>query len=222
MSRFLVSAVLAAIIFSVWTAPSTAQTPPPSPTPAPQDLAKFGFPIVAASQTIQPDQSVTLTSGGQSITIPAGAYLVPVKFDFLVGDNAEWQKILDSSSEKIVATFAFRVTDVATDRLIGRANTGKGVQYRYTSPLVTGDTRIYRTSATKPPIFEKMEAAGNTIEGQTVARTFNGSGVGWFVTVPDESPTESSGMLTIVVAIVGGLVLLMAGIIGARLFRKKA
>ncbi len=220
MVRFLISFILATAIFSILISSSMAQSPAPSPTSVPQDLALFGFPTVAASQTVQPNQSVTLTSGGQSVTIPVGAYSVPVRFDLLVSDNLEWQKTLEDSSDKVVATFAFRVRDAATNNLIGRAS--KPLQYRFTSPLVSKDTQIYATSATTPPRLRLMEPDGNVLEGQTISRTFNGSGVGWFVTVPDDSPKESSGMLTVVVAIVGGLVLLIAGIIGARMFKKKA
>lgn len=220
MSRFLVSIAFAASLLGVWTSFSYAQTPAPSPTAAPQDLALFGYPTVAASQTVQPDQSVTLTTGGQSVTIPAGAYSVPVRFDLLVGDNSTWQKTLEDSSDTVVATFAFRVTDVSNNKLIGRAS--KPLQYKYTSPLVTKDTEIYATSATTPPKLLELSAENNVIEGQTISRTFNGSGVGWFVTVPGESKSETSGLMTIVVAIVGGLVLLIAGIIGARMIKKKA
>lgn len=221
MSRFLISIAFAASLLGVWTSSSYAQTPPPSPTAVPQDLALFGYPTVAASQTVQPDQSVTLTTGGQSVTIPVGAYSVPVRFDLLVGDNSTWQKTLEDSSDKVVATFAFRVTDISTNKLIGRAS--KPLQYKYTSPLVTKETGIYATSATTPPKLLALTPENNVIEGQTISRNFNGSGVGWFVTVPDESSSkESSGALTIVVAIVGGLVLLVVGIIVSRMIKKRA
>lgn len=218
MSRFLISATLAITLFAIGISPSLAQTPPPTSTPPPQDLALFGFPTVAISQTVQPDQSVTLTTGGQSLTIPAGAYAVPVRFDFLTGDNAKWQKTLDDSSDTVVTNFAFRVTDIATNKLIGRSD--KPLGYRYDGPLITKDAKIHATSATTPPKLLELPSENNLIAGKTISRSFSGSGVGWFISVPNESPGSSSA-LTLVIAIGGGLVLLVAGIVGARMLRRK-
>lgn len=216
MSRFLVSVTMAVALLAAGISYSFAQTP--TPTPAPQNLALYGFPTVVASQTIQPDQTVTITAGDQSVTIPAGAYAVPVRFDLLVGDNADWQKILNRS-DTVVATFAFRVTDLATNNLIGRAT--KPLTYRYDGPLITKDAKIYATSATTPPRLLELPSENNLIAGRTISRTFSGSGAGWFVTVPNESAPESSTAMTLLLAIGGGIVLLVAGMLGARMIKKR-
>ncbi len=220
MYRFLISVALAITLLAISVSTSLAQTPPPTPTPVPQDLALFGFPTVAVSQTVQPDQSVTLTTGGQSVTIPAGAYSVPVRFDFLTGDNAAWQRTLSETSDTIVASLAFRVANTATNNLIGRSS--KPLVYKYEGPLITKKAEIYATSATTPPKLLELPAENNLIAGKTISRTFSGSGVGWFISVPNESNSEKPNIaITVAFGIAGALSMLVIGFFGSRMIRRK-
>ncbi len=201
------SVVVSAAAQATSTAVATG-TPAPGP-----DLALFGYPTVGGTQTLAANAAGVVTAGAQSATIAANSYAVPVKFDLLVGDNANWQRILNNPAETVIATFAFRVTNTTTGQLISRG--ASGALYKLTDPRVNANTNIYVTTAANPAVATKLAATGNTIDGTTISRSFGSNAVGWFVTIPaaQTPPTGDSVLSTtqLLAMMAGGMVLLTLG-----------
>lgn len=194
--------------------PTATSTPAPTATPAPvPDLALFGYPTLGGTQTLAANAGGVITAGSQSATVAANSYTVPVKFDLLVGDNANWQRILNNPAETVIATFAFRVTDTTNGQLLSRG--ASGALYKLTDPRVNANTSIYLTTAANPSVVTKLAATGNTVEGQTISRTFGSNAVGWFVTVPTaQTPATGDSVLStnqLLAMMAGGVVFLTLG-----------
>ncbi len=173
------------------TAPTATQTAvppaptqaPPTATPAPApDLTQFGFPPVAAPRPVQPNESATITVGSQSVTITPGSFANPVRFDFLTGDNAFWQRQLNDPTRTAIATFAFRVTDLTTSQLVGRPN--NPLQWSFTAPRLSTAATVYAVSATTPPTLATLPPPPVLFSGQTLSSGLPLTIRGWFVTVP--------------------------------------
>jgi len=80
------------------------------------DLTKFGY-KVAKSMDVNPDQTVTITDGDQSVLIKPGSFDNPVTFELLTGDPGTWK---DAVKDRTVrAAFAFRITDKPRRRSSG-------------------------------------------------------------------------------------------------------
>lgn len=142
---------------------------------APPDFTKFGYPTVAKSMDIAPDQMVTVTAGDQSVTIRPGTFDVPVTFDLLTSDPATWK---DQVKDRTVrAAFAFRVTDKNTKAIIGQFK--QPVMYSYSGAGAQGSDAILNTSAATPPAITP-NATPITFDGK-VNHPFGGAGVGWLV-----------------------------------------
>ncbi len=193
-------------------APTVAPSPTPTPAPGP-DLALFGYPTIGGTQTLVANAAGVVTAGPQSATIAANSYSVPVKFDLLVGDNANWQRLLNNPAETVIATFAYRVTNTANGQLIARGNTG--ALYKLTDPRVNANTSIYVTTAANPAGITKLAATGNTLDGTTISRSFGSNAVGWFVTIPAaQVPPTGDVMLSttqLLAMIAGGMALMAIG-----------
>jgi hypothetical protein len=139
------------------------------------DFTMFGFPTVAASMDVTPDQAVTLTAGPQSVAIMAGTFDHPVTFDLLTGTPAAWQSQV--SGRTVRAAFAFRVTDKTTKAIVGMFK--QPVLYTYSGTDAQSTDAILNTSATTPPMIT-ANATPITFDGK-VHHSFGGAGVGWLV-----------------------------------------
>ena len=154
---------------------------------APADFTQFGFPTVAATVMFTPGTAATLTAGTQQVILPADFLSKPVKFELLTGDPAFFQPLLaaDDRSRPIVAVWAFRVTDVATNQLVGKFD--KPVQWSVTDSRIGPDSAVYNTSAATPPVVTDNPSPG-TVTGTTLAHPFGGAGVGWLAVGPAPAP----------------------------------
>lgn len=139
------------------------------------DFTMFGYPTVAASMAIAPDQSVTLTAGNQSVAIKAGTFDGPVTFDLLTGVPSAWQNQV--SGRTVRAAFAFRVTDTATKAILGGFK--QPVIYTYSGTDAQSTDAILNTTAASPPAITP-NSTPITFDGK-VNHPFGGSGVGWLV-----------------------------------------
>jgi hypothetical protein len=153
----------------------------------PPDFTQFGFPQVAASVTFTPGQAATLTAGNQQVVLPADFISKTVRFELLTGDPSFFQPLLasDDQGRPILAAWAFRVTDVATNQRVGRFD--KPVQWSVTDPRVAAGSSVYNTSPANPPAVTDNPTPG-TVTGTTFAHPFGGAGVGWLALGPAPAP----------------------------------
>lgn len=139
------------------------------------DLTKFGY-KVAKSMDVNPDQTVTITDGDQSVLIKPGTFDNPVTFDLLTGDPGTWK---DAVKDRTVrAAFAFRITDKTTKALIAMAKIP--VVYSYSGKDAKADDAIFNTPPASPPAAT-LNATPATFADGKVMHSFGGAGVGWLV-----------------------------------------
>ena len=142
----------------------------------PPDFTKFGYPTVAKSMDITPDQAVTITADERSIAIKAGTFDAPVTFDLLTSDPNTWKGMVQGRTVR--DAFAFRVTDKATKALV--ATFKQPVVYTYTDSDVQSTDTILNTSAANPPVITPNPAPITFAAGM-VSHSFGGAGVGWLL-----------------------------------------
>lgn len=139
------------------------------------DLTKFGY-KVAKSMDVNPDQTVTITDGDQSVLIKSGTFDNPVTFDLLTGDLGTWK---DAVKDRTVrAAFAFRITDKTTKALVAMAKVP--VVYSYSGKDAKADDAIFNTPPSSPPAAT-LNATPATFADGKVMHSFGGAGVGWLV-----------------------------------------
>jgi hypothetical protein len=149
------------------TAPIGAQGAP--------DFTKFGYPTVAKSMDLNPDQAATITAGDQSVAIKAGTFDNPVTFDLLTSEPSAWKDLVKDRTVR--AAFAFRVTDKNTKALIAQFK--QPVQYSYAGKDAAATDVILNTTAANPPVIT-VNGTPPTFDGK-VNHAFGGAGVGWLV-----------------------------------------
>lgn len=155
------------------TAPSASPSYPPG-------LSAFGFPNVTASVDYTPGQAATLSHGGLSVSIPAGAYSKPLKFQLLEGDTAYWQKFVPQG-QKVISAFAFRSIDPATGEIVAKYDAP--VVAALDDPAVTSQSVYYNTSPSNPPTATPNPVPA-TIQGHVLKHGNIASAVGWVITSP--------------------------------------
>src|SRR4051812_14208145 len=152
------------------------------------DFTKFGYPTVAASRDINPDEAITLTAGSQSVAIKPGTFDGPVTFDLLVSAPSAWQSLV--SNRTVRAAFAFRVTDRATKAIIGTFK--QPVTYTYNGADAQPTDTILNTSATTPPAITP-NTAPIAFDGG-VSHPFGGAGAAWLVvSAPTDAASGAAG-----------------------------
>jgi hypothetical protein len=191
-------------------------------TTGPADFTQFGYPTVAASVTFTPGQAATLTAGNQQVVLPADFISKTVTFELLTGDPSFFKPLLESDDQArpIVAAWAFRVTDPATNQRVGRFD--KPVQWSVTDARIGAGSTVYNTSAANPPVVTENTTPG-TVTGTTFAHGFGGAGVGWLAlgpTPPVGMPSTGGpglgaewGMWLVLLA---GFACFMAGVVARR------
>lgn len=170
MTPFLRSGTLLialALLCTVALAPTAAQGPP--------DLTKFGYPTVAKSTDLAPDQAATITAGDQSVAIKAGTFDNPVTFDLLTGDLAQAKNL--APGRTVRAAFAFRVTDKTTKAIVGAFK--QPVMYSYSGKDAQSTDAILNTTAANPPVVTPNPTP-ITFDGKA-NHPFTGAGVGWLL-----------------------------------------
>lgn len=157
---------------------------------APEGLMKYGYPHVLKTISFTPGQAVTVKVpdaytmgkpyGYETITLPANAFKVPVRFEVLAASNSYWDKYV-SSNLKVVANFAYLVTDAKTGAIVKKFN--KPARYSVTDSMITKDSVYWATTAAKPPKLINANKASK-INGTTLSHLTPVSVVGWIITTP--------------------------------------
>lgn len=141
----------------------------------PPDFTKYGYPTVAKSMDLTPDQAATITAGDQSVAIKAGTFDSPVTFDLLTSEPSAWKDLVKDRTVR--AAFAFRVTDKATKAIVGAFK--QPVTYSYAGKDAQSTDVILNTTAASPPVIT-VNGTPPTFDGK-VNHGFGGAGVGWLV-----------------------------------------
>jgi hypothetical protein len=172
---------LGALFIIVGARSATAQTA------GPPDFTQFGYPHVAGSVMFTPGTAATLTAGNQQVVLPADFISKTVMFELLTGDAGFFTPLLESDDQArpIVAAWAFRVTDPATNQRVARFD--KPVQWSVTDPRIGEGSTVYNTSAANPPVITENSTPG-TLNGTTFAHGFGGAGAGWLALGPVPAP----------------------------------
>jgi len=146
----------------------------------PAGLAAFGYSTVAASTTVKSGGSTTLHSGDLTVLVPAHALPAGARFDLLTGSNSYW-KSYAPAGQKVLAAFAFRVIDKATNHLIVKFDAP--VVVKVTNSGIRPTSQYLNTTPTSPPKVLSNPKAPK-IAGTTLAHGNVGDPVGWLVTSP--------------------------------------
>ncbi|HVA37218.1 MAG TPA: hypothetical protein VNJ51_06365 [Candidatus Dormibacteraeota bacterium] len=184
-------ACLAVVLASRVTPAQAAQAP---------DLAQYGYRHVLATVHLQPGQTARITvpdaysagkaMGYATITVPAGAFTVPVKFEVLAGSHQHWQALAPKGLVAI-ANFAYRVTDTATGQRIAAFHAA--VTYSVRDAMVAKDSVYWATTATSPAKF--LDASPHTaIDGDVLTHPQMTANVGWVITTPKADLMKSPSM----------------------------
>jgi hypothetical protein len=168
-----------------------------------------------------PGQATTLTAGTQQVVLPADFVKQPVKFELLTGDPNFFTPLLESDdrSRPILATFAFRVTDQATGKLI--EDFDKDVEWSVTDPRVAAGSKVYDTSADNPPKITDNPEPGK-VSGTTLTHSFDGADEGWIAVGPSPEvgmPNTGAplfGNAPMILAALAGLLCLVLGLTARR------
>ena len=192
-----------------------AVTTPTSALPAPPavpDFTQHGFPNVVARTTLAAGAAGSLSYGGMSVEIPAGAFSSPVQFDLLEGPTANLQKAAPAG-QTVIADFAFKVVDQTTGALVGAFQ--KPVLFTLKSSAVSPKSVYYNVT---PAGTLAVNPVAATISGETLTHPIPVAMVGWAITAPAASvpgatsPTTGIPVLPFAAAglalIVGGSLLL--------------
>ncbi len=187
-----------------------AVTSPTSTVAQVPDFTQHGFPQVVASTTLAMGAAGSLSYGGMTVQIPAGAFDCAVKFELLQGPIATFQA---PAGQNVIADFAFRVIETATGRLIGTFQ--KPVTFTLQSSAVSHRSIYYNVSTSGMLTPNPVPA---TISGTTLSHPIPVAMVGWAVTSPAASvagaTTPSTGIPVLpfaaagILAIGGGVLLL--------------
>jgi len=171
----------------------------------PQGLEKFGYPYVLKTINFQPGHALTVTvadtyakgmaPGHATYTIPANAFTMPVTFQILAGTNTYWDGMV-KSNEKVVANFAYLVTDPATGQIVTKFNAP--ITYSVTDSMITKDSIYWATTAASPPRLIDANKASK-ITGTMLEHATPLSAVGWIITTPKSeismaAPAKSTSM----------------------------
>jgi hypothetical protein len=159
------------------------------------------FPNVLASVYIQPGQEAKVTVpdqyttgkvyGYMTITIPADAFTVPVRFDVLASPNSDWDSKV-ASDLMVVANFAYRVVDLSTGKLVEKFN--KPATYAVTDSMIDMNSVYWAVVVEQaassgygaPSATAKLvdANAASKIMGNTLEHGTPVASVGWIVTTP--------------------------------------
>ncbi|WP_054970736.1 hypothetical protein [Alicyclobacillus ferrooxydans] len=142
------------------------------------DFQAHGFPNVAAEALIPVGVGATLQAGGAKVTIPAGAFSDPVKFEILQGPLVSFDAKAPEGQTSIF-DFAFKVIDEKTGALV--ASFGKPVVFSYTNRNVNVQSMYYNIG---PTGMYTLNPVKPTISVDTLTHGITGASVGWVITSP--------------------------------------
>jgi uncharacterized membrane protein YgcG len=183
MKRNIMAAAIVLVVIGVVAVSAYAYMANASPYTGPTytqgiDYALYGFPTVLASQTITPGVASSVSSGPYLITIPAGAFVTPVKFELLSGDASNFAADAPSGTSPELA-FAFRVTDLQSGQLIGSFNAPVTVDVKDSS--ITVDSSYYNVDTAGTYTINPSDIV---VSDGELTHSESSALVGWVVTTP--------------------------------------
>jgi len=164
-------------------------------------LSRYGYPYVVGTLDLQAGAGGTLTvpdqytggkpaAGSATITIPAGEFSVPVKFEVLAAANMNWDNKV-APNQKVVANFAYRVINEDNGQLIEKF--ARPVTYTVQDPMITGHSVYWATTESSPPKIINANKA-TTIAGHTLTHPQPVASVGWIITTPKKDLSSSTSV----------------------------
>ncbi|MBI2908693.1 MAG: hypothetical protein HYX92_13710 [Chloroflexi bacterium] len=170
LRRVLGMAGVIALVLAMAPGAALAQEGPP-------DWTEFGFAKVIGTRKIDPARPQALRVGPYAITIPAGAFRRPVRFEVLAGVPQDFAAGAPKGETPLLA-FAFRVTDEETGRLVAR--------FAKRIALIADHNRISRDSKFHNIMIDgsyRVNPAGLRARPGQLRHPIAGAGA-WVITVP--------------------------------------
>ncbi len=180
-SAFVVISLSLMVLLAACSKKSTMPTQPNSSSSGVTNWAKYGFPTVLASVKITPGIPDTLTSGHYTFTIPGDVFTAPVQFELLGGDTTTFAAHAPAGEKPILA-FAFKVTDVKTDTLVGEFQ--NALTMTATDPEITTQSWYYNIY---PDGTYGLNSTGMKVTNGQMIHPIKGALYGWVITAPSTS-----------------------------------
>lgn len=162
------------------TSPTTGASGDKAATALPAGFTAHGFATVAASGTAGPSTPLVLRSGDITVSVPGTALPARSTVQLLEGSNHYWQSYAPKG-QKVVAAFAFRVVNQATNALV--ISFSAPIVVKVSSPEITHNSKYLNTAPSVPPSVSANPVPPK-ITGTTLAHGNIADGVGWLVTSP--------------------------------------
>jgi hypothetical protein len=154
------------------------------------DYQAHGFGAVAAQATIPAGQGATIQVGGATVTVSAGTFTDPVKFEFLEGPLVSFTSQAPSGQSPIF-DFAFKVIDQKTNAIVMKF--AKPVMFSYTNQNVNSHSLYYNIS---PSGSYALNPVNPVIQGNTFKHGIAGAVVGWAITSPVTTVKQTTSPIT--------------------------
>lgn len=180
-TSFVVMSLSLMVLLAACSKKSTMPTQPNSSSSTVPNWAKYGFPTVLDSAKITPGTPDTLVSGDYTFTIPGDVFAAPVEFELLGGDTSSFAAKAPSGEKPILA-FAFKVTDIKTDTLVGGFQ--NALTMTATDPEITTQSWYYNiyTDGTYA-----LNSTGMKVTSGQMIHPIKGALFGWVITAPSSS-----------------------------------
>lgn len=166
-----------------------AQVPATAPDAgeADPDFTQYGFKTVAAKAQFTPGSDLTVKvssyqnfPGNVTVSLPKDLYTQPLTFEVLVSDEASWSACA-RPGEKAILPYAYRVTDPATGKLVGRFD--KPAEMTVEDPRIVKGAE-YWVTLPKNPVQASPATAQYTITEGKLHAVNTSARIGWIITVP--------------------------------------
>jgi alpha-glucoside transport system substrate-binding protein len=157
---------------------------PTDDAPGAPNFAQYGFPNVLATEVITPGKAYTITADVYTVSIPDGAFDIPVKFELLSGDPTSFTP---PSGETPEFAFAFLVENARMAGMtIGKFY--KPLMLTIKSPKIVAGSKYYNV-ATDGTLSENP--TGLKVTAGELQHPIAGAPVGWLVTSPSSTTPVS-------------------------------
>lgn len=146
------------------------------------DFARYGFTEVAAKVRFQPGQEATLKDGEGEVTatLPKDFYTAPLEVELLLGDAKRWAGCAPAGI-RLVWPYAFRLTDPATGKRVGRFDQPASVVIANTE--IGTNAKLWTVQPGNPVNLAPATAAFEAQTGRLRATNANAR-IGWLTAVP--------------------------------------
>ncbi|MDA8217864.1 MAG: hypothetical protein M0Z94_09645 [Dehalococcoidales bacterium] len=152
------------------------------------NFANYGFTNVLGSKDLQANSPGVVTGGPYTVSVPAGAFANPVKFEILEAPLSVVQPGAPPN-EQPVLDLAFRVTDMTTGELIGTF--GQPVTLTARNAMITAQSQYWNYTPAGNYI---LNPTGLQVQDGELRHRVNTAIVAWVITNPMSTTTTTSAM----------------------------